>query len=328
VFLRTLTTTFSPAASTIRSSLTDDNDTPTQGTRDLQGFAAVLKANFEGYRSDTKFAGLVVNDRDTDLTTIDPGEALAGAIINLYRDDDGSATANTADTLTASATTDAGGAYSFTGLVEGRYTAVVVPNTPTADVQVLTKLSNVNAPTTKVSATPLMGANIGASGSLPAWNYANPNAPSNLAPANFTFLYANTVVRGTVKKQAAGNAAVPNMTVTLQKCYTSTANLPGSLLTNVSGPMPDDAGATTCNTFFISGTLNTTTNASGNWEFTGLREGVYRVVPQLGSVVPAYAQFVGVSTNFAASPGADDNRAGLFLTVGSGDIESLDFQVW
>ena len=83
---------------------------------------------FEAYRNDTKFEGLVVNDRDTDLTTIDPGEGLAGAVINLYRDDDGSATAGL-DTLTASATTDASGAYSFTGLLEGRYTAVAVPAT-------------------------------------------------------------------------------------------------------------------------------------------------------------------------------------------------------
>jgi protocatechuate 3,4-dioxygenase beta subunit len=326
-FLRTLKKTASPAASAINSdglAATDNNDSPTQGTRDLQGVADSKVVNFEGYRNDTKFAGAVVNDRDTDLTTIDPGEALAGAKINLYRDDDGSATANTSDTLVATATTDANGAYSFTGLLEGRYTAVWVANTPSTDVQVVRSISSANVPSTKVTATPLMSANVVASGNLPAWNYANLASMTNIAPANFTFVYANTVVQGKVLKQAAGNAPVAGMTVQMQKCFTVT--FAGTTLTTVSGPRPDVAN-NKC-TAYLPGVSTTVTDAAGAFQFTGLREGVYRVIPLGGTVVPAYANYVGVATGFAASPGANDNEAGLFLTSGSGDIESLIFHVY
>jgi hypothetical protein len=323
VFLRTLTTTPVPATSAVTSG-SANNASPTTGVRDLQGVGDIKQTFFEAYRTDTEFSGLVVNDRDTDLTTIDPGEALAGATINLYRDDDGSATAGT-DTLVTSATSDAGGMYSFTNLVEGRYTAVWVAGTPSADVQVMTKLSTAGTPTTKVSATTLMGANVKHVGNLPAWNYANPGVPSNLLPANFTFLYANTVVRGTILKQS-DLTPVPGMSITMQKCFLSTANAGGSALTNVSGPRPDDAGATTCTSFF-AGSSTVTSAADGTFQFANLREGVYRVTPAPGTV-PPYAAFVGVATGFAASPGVDDGRSGLFLTVGSGDIESLTFHVY
>jgi protocatechuate 3,4-dioxygenase beta subunit len=324
VFLRTLKTTPSPASSGI-TSVSADNSSPTTGVRDLQGVGDTKSTDFEAYRSDTKFSGIIVNDRDTDLTTIDPGEALAGAVINLFRDDDGSATPNVADTLIGTATTDANGAYSFTGLVEGRYTAVWGSGTPDNSVQVMTKLSTAGAATTQISATPLMALNVKQTGNLPAWNYANPGSPSNLAPANFTFLYANTVVQGTVLKQGTATP-VPGMSITLQKCYLSTANAGGSALTNVSGPRPDDGAATTCTSFF-AGSNTVVTDAAGNFQFANLREGVYRVTPAPGTV-PPYASFVGVATGFAASPGVDDGRSGLFLTVGSGDIESLQFDVY
>ena len=189
----------------------------------------------------------------------------------------------------------------------------------------MTKLSTAGTATTQVSATPVMALNVLASGNLPAWNYANPGVPSNLLPANFTFLYSNTIVQGTVLKQS-DLSAVPGMSITLQKCYLSTANAGGSALTNVSGPRPDDGGATTCTSFF-AGSNTVVTDAAGKFQFANLREGVYRVTPAPGTV-PPFASFVGVATGFAASPGVDDGRSGLFLTVGSGDIESLTFHVY
>jgi hypothetical protein len=313
VFLRTLKTTFSPAGSTIRSSLTDDNDSPTQGTRDLEGSAVTLKANFEGYRSDTKFSGLVVNDRDLDLSTVDPGEALQGAVINLYRDDDGSATANTADTLIGQATTDAGGAYTFTGLLEGRYTAVWAANTPSTDVIVTRGLTVAASSTTKVSATPLMAANTKhTSASLPRWNYNN-SAIVNGADADFTFLYSTTVVKGTIKAAAAvGTFAigdpVPGMQVSLQRCHDATT----TNLTAFSGPKPFIAAVDVCTAFF-NGTSSAITDANGVFQFQNLTEGIYQATILPNTVSP----FVQWNDGFG-----NPNNPILFWTSGSGDIEA------
>jgi hypothetical protein len=314
-FLRTLKTSPVPASSLIKSG-SANNDSPTMGTRDVQGVADIQNTNFEAYRTDRKFSGLVINDRDTDLTTVDPGEALAGAIINLYQDDDGSGTAYTGvDSLVGVATTDAGGAFSFTGLREGRYTAVWVKDSPTADVAVVRSWSQTNVLSSKITATTLMAANVANVGpNLPAWNYAN-STVSNLATANFTYIYSNTVVRGTTK--TAGGVAIPGMSVTLQRCWTSTANtVAPNTLTNVSGPQPETA-STFC-TLFFSGQQNAVTDATGAFSFPNLPEGVYKVLPVPGTVV-GY-------TTYTPTGGAA-GQAGLYLTVGSGDIETLDFVI-
>jgi hypothetical protein len=303
-FLRTLKTTKVPAASAVVSG-TVDNDSPTVGTRDLSVGVGGSTANFEAYRTDTKFSGLVVNDRDTDLTTIDPGEALAGAVINLYRDDDTGATAGT-DTLTGTATTDAGGAYSFTNLIEGRYTAVWAAGTPTADVQVSRALTVANASTTKVSGTPVFGTNVAnTAAALPAWNY-NTSAILNGTDANFTFLYANTEVRGTIKKLSDGTTAVAGVTVTAKRCHTATT----AVLTRFSGPI-NASGADFCTAYF-SGSMSTLTDASGVFSFANLTEGIYEVTVLPGSLAPY--------TTIDRSPV-------LYWTLGSGDIESAAYLI-
>jgi hypothetical protein len=306
-FLRTLKTTSVPTSGSA------NNASATTGSRDLTGYGVTGTSNFEAYRTDATWAGIIVNDRDTDLTTIDPGEALAGAVVNLYRDDD-AGTAGT-DTLTATATSDANGAYSFTGLVEGRYTAVWASGTPTADVKVLRSVSTANVASSSVTAITLFGGPVkNTAVNLPAWSYGT-SVGSNLTDANFTFVFSNTIVQGTAMTAAA--APVAGMTVTMQRCFTSTANGGGlTTLTNVSGPQPDDGVNTTCTAFF-TGNTNAVTDAAGNFQFGNLAEGVYKVTPQ-----PATAGL----TTFTPAGGAA-NQPGLYLTVGSGDIETLAFTI-
>jgi hypothetical protein len=306
-FLRTLKTTSVPTSGSA------NNASSTSAARTLTGYGVTGTSNFEAYRTDATWAGIIVNDRDTDLTTIDPGEALAGAVVNLYRDDD-AGTAGT-DTLTATATSDANGAYSFTGLVEGRYTAVWASGTPTADVKVLRSVSTANVASSSVTAITLFGGPVkNTAVNLPAWSYGT-SVGSNLTDANFTFVFSNTIVQGTAMTAAA--APVAGMTVTMQRCFTSTANGGGlNTLTNVSGPQPDDGVNTTCTAFF-TGNTNAVTDAAGNFQFGNLAEGVYKVTPQ-----PATAGL----TTFTPAGGAA-NQPGLYLTVGSGDIETLAFTI-
>jgi len=302
-FLRTLTTTASPAWSITSGS--KNNTSPTAGDRDLQGYANSKVTNFEAYRTDTKFSGMIVNDRDTDLTTIDPGEALAGAVINLYMDDDFSATAGT-DTLIGTATTDANGAYAFSGLREGRYVAIWASGTPSASVAVLRSVTAANVATTSVTGTPLKSANVGnTAANLPAWNY-NTSAVLNGNDANFTFLYANTEVRGTIKKLSDGTTPVAGVTVTAKRCHTATT----AVLTRFSGPI-NASGADFCSGYF-SGAMSTTTDATGTFSFMNLAEGIYEVIVLPGSLAPY--------TTINRSPV-------LYWTLGSGDIETAAYLI-
>ena len=181
--------------------------------------------------------------------------------------------------------------------------------TPNNDVNVLTAITITGATTTSVTGTPLKSAHVApASVNLPAWNYAT-NSVSNQAAANFTFLYKNTVVQGTTK--TAGGTAVPGMTITLRRCFTSTANGGGgNTLTNVSGPQPA-TGTTLCTAYF-TGQTNVVTAADGSFMISGLTEGVYEITPAPGTVSP-----------FTTSTPAQ----ALYLTVGSGDIESYAFVI-
>ncbi|MSR35807.1 MAG: hypothetical protein EXR95_04050, partial [Gemmatimonadetes bacterium] len=91
-------------------------------TDTIQGNGDVDIKNFLVRKLDTSIKGVVVNDRDQDANVIDPGEALAGVIIQLYRNNSNtSTTAITLDTLVKTATTDANGAYTFSNLPEARY---------------------------------------------------------------------------------------------------------------------------------------------------------------------------------------------------------------
>ena len=299
-FLRTLKSTTTPAAGA------STNASPSTAARTLKGYGVTGTSNFEAYRSDVTFSGLVVNDLDADLTTIDPGEALAGAIINLYRDDD-AGTAGT-DTLTATATSDASGNYTFTGLLEGRYTAKWASGSPSTDVKVLRSVDANNVANSSVTAITLFNGPVkNTAVNLPAWNYAT-SVGSNLTDANFTFLYSNTVVKGTTLTGAG--VAVAGMTVTLRRCYNATL----TNLTNFSGPKPQAAGVDACSgaTPYFVGQTNVLTDATGTFTFSGLSEGVYEVIP-----VPST-----VSPYTTAAP-----AGGMYLTVGSGDIETLAFVI-
>ena len=82
------------------------------------------EVNFTVVRMDTQIQGVVVNDRDADLNTVDPGEGLASVTVELYRDGSG---AIELDTLVATTTTDANGSYEFSKLAEGTYAVKVLP---------------------------------------------------------------------------------------------------------------------------------------------------------------------------------------------------------
>jgi hypothetical protein len=273
------------------------NTSATMASRTTSGPADDKVTNFRATRMDTQVKGVVVNDRDVDFNVIDPDEALANASIQLYRDGSG---AITLDTLVATATTDASGAFSFTGLQEGRYIAKWVDGGGTA--QVLRGLTKDTAVVTTAATTVGSGANntrvVGSTSPavLPRWDYNNSVADGGYLPASFTFLYKNTVVKGTITTGAS--VAVANMTVSMRRC-------------NVSAGAVSPPVAGSCTTY-LGTTINTVTDATGTFTFSGLTEGVYEITPIPNTV-----------GSFTASAPAQV----LYLTVGNGDVESRTFVV-
>lgn len=280
-------------------------------TVDVQGTAAagdVDNVAFTARRGDTQIQGYVANDRDADQNTVDPGEGLAGVTLSLYRDGSGTITL---DTLVKTTTTDANGAYSFTGLREGTY--AVKAASPTGAV-VLRRFTATGAvvDTAIVHTTAIAAANCqnadnlrrvgtndiscySAANPLPIWNPTTSTA-SNVNPASFTFLYSTGTATGFVK--TAGGTAVPSMTVTLRRCATSAA-----------APTPPAAG--TCGTYFAGFTpQNSTTNASGQFTFSALQEGVYEVTTSPASA--GYASTTPASMLYWLS-GANDVETGNFV---------------
>jgi hypothetical protein len=280
------------------------------GTRDAEGATDNDIVNFRATRMDTQIKGVFVNDRDQDLTVIDPGEGLAGAQVNLYRDGSG---AITLDTLVATATSDANGTYSFTGLQEGRYIAKWVAGTPNTDQDALRGLTKDTAVVTTAATLTGLGANntrtvgVAPPTTLPRWNYTLSQADGGYQPANFVFLYKNTVVKGTV--QTVGLVGIPGMTVSLRRCEISTADTPApNTLTALSGPQTVTVN-TKCTTY-LGTTVNTVTDANGDFQFSGLIEGVYEVSPAPGTV-----------GGYTASNPAQ----AVYYTLGSADVETLTF---
>lgn len=273
------------------------NTSPTLASRETQGLADDKIANFQATRLDTKVLGVVINDRDQDLTVIDPDEALAGVTISLYRDGSGTISL---DTLVATTTTDAAGAFSFTGLREGRY---ITKATSLTNAQVLRGLSKDTAVVTTAATTTGSGANntrvVGSTSpaTLPRWDYNNSVVDGGWLPGNYTFLFNNTQVKGTVK--TAGGVAVPGMTISLRRCNTS------------AGATSPPSGAGVCTTY-LGSTVNMTSDAAGAFSFTNLIEGVYEVRPQPTTVA-------GWTTSTPAQI--------LYITVGSADVEAKDFLI-
>jgi len=319
-----------PYTVSVADSITSTGDTiwhfvgASSATVDLQGATDNKITNFTPTRMDTQIKGVIANDRDQDLTTIDLNEALSGAVVQLYRDNSGTATVST-DSLVATDTTDANGQYSFSKLMEAQYIVKWVSGTPDTNQDVLRAISKDTAVVTTAAETVNSGSNgsavVGthtftAGAPLPEWDYGESKVNFG-STTHFTFLFKNGVVKGQVTNAGVG---VSGMTVSLRRCDDSTANAPApNTLTTNSGPQPVTAN-TKCTTY-LGTTVNTVTDSNGNFEFssnstatttTSIIEGVYEITPQPGTV--------GGFTS--ASPAQM-----LFLTSGNADTEVGNFTV-
>ncbi len=278
-----LTTLDAPAAGDA------DNIDAHSALRDVQSAGNYGTANFQAYRMDTKISGLVFNDRDKDNTQ-DPSDALSGAVLELYQDNSG---AVGRDTLVTTATTDANGAYSFTGLREGQYMVRWSMDTPDSTQRVLRALTQ-----DSVIVTTTAAANVGSTtpATLPEWDYAT-TTPAVAGAADFLFLAKNTIAKGIVKDNGTGDP-IEGMTVSLRRCNAS------------AGPAKPPA-AGTCTTY-LGTTQTTTTDATGAFEFDNLEEGVYQISPQPGTV-----------GTYTTSVPAD----ALYLQQNPGDVETLTYMI-
>lgn len=273
------------------------NTSATTASRKTQGSADDKIVNFRATRMDTKVLGVVINDRDMDLSTIDPDEALAGVTVQLYRDGVG---AITLDSLIATTTTTGNGSFSFEGLREGRY---IVKASAVGNALVLRGLSKDTAVVTTAATTTGLGANntrtVGSTAPavLPRWDYNNSVADGGYLPGNFTFLFTNTVAQGTVK--TGGGVAIPGMTISLRRCNVS------------AGATSPPSGAGVCTTY-LGTTVNMTSDATGAFRFDNLVEGVYEIRPQPTTVA-----------GWTASTPAQI----LYITVGNADVETYNFVI-
>lgn len=267
---------------------------------DNEGNANNEACSFTATRMDTKVIGVVINDRDNDQNTIDPNEALGQVTMNLYR-----GVGTSADSLHSSTVTDGNGYYSFDKLREGTYTvqadasnsgsaATVLQGITSGGVAVDTQIVATAATTTNLGQN--MTRQVGDStaptnglAGLPRWLYGAANVAFD-DPAHFTHLFNNTEVRGTIN--TGGGSAAAGVTVTLRRC-----------LISAGFTSPPTAGA--CTTYLPGSPVNTSTDANGDFSFSGLQEGVYEV-----TVNPATGGFT------TATPAQM-----LFQMLDNGDIE-------
>lgn len=278
----------------------------------------------------TSIHGVVVNDRDADLNTLDPGEALSGVTVSLIQDVDADGVIDAGETTYATTSTDGSGAYSFTGLWPGNY---IVRAVGPAGVTVLRGLASDGTVTDQTgtlltTTTPGAGATLNQSGTvqvgnteppaqgdeLPRWGYAlgtaafdgglepsgpGPNAMNGAlttAPAHFVFLYSNGSLSGSVKTAGVG---VPGARVTVTRCQTAP-----------SAPSPPAAGACSSKHGTPSPHIvNVDTDADGNYAVSGLLEGVYQI-----EVAPQTAGYGSV----------DVPAGGTYLAVLKGDGDSAE----
>lgn len=249
-------------------------------------------ANFIPTRMDTKVLGVIVNDRDGDNQTLDPNEALGGAVVELWD--------SAAATMLAEDTTDTSGAFSFSKLREGQYVLQHRTGTPDASQRVLVDISTttqvVRTQATNVGAgaqnTRTVGSNTPAT--LPLWDY-DESKGNFVEPSHFTFLFANTTARGFVRDAAANPVA--GVTVTLRRCDDSTG-----------GSSPPQPG--TC-TSYAGLVVNAVTTSTGAFTFANIEEGIYEITPN--PVTAGYTTSTPVSR--------------LFKLVGTGDIEEGNYVV-
>lgn len=249
-------------------------------TVDVQGNDDAKIVDFIGTYAATEIHGVVVNDRDNDVNTVDAGEALADVEIELYRDNSGGPTVN-ADSLVAETTTDVNGVYMFTGLREGRY---IIKAVQPGNAVVLQKFSATGAvvDTQVVVTTAIEPASATTDGNnlrrvgntsppLPRWDYDN-SVALRTEPSHFTYLYSTGIAQGTVYDDNTTDG-VAGMTVTLRRCFVTAGS--------ASPPAPGNCAGS----YFPGSSANsTTTAADGTFQFSGLQEGVYEVQPVAASV--------------------------------------------
>ncbi len=282
------------------------NNSPNDGDANPDGNSTVA-VNFTPRFMNTSIAGTVVNDRDLDMSTLDPGEALANATVSLFEDanEDGDIDDAGEDVAVATTTTNSDGAYSFTGLPEGDY-FITATSTDALVLTEVTGTGTVNQTTPAPIETLAGTASLGTTTSFPAWDYDESELDNGQAAGtDFTFLFSNTQIQATFED--GGGDPVANMTVTVRRCVDS----------NTGGPPTSPPTVGTCNagsydiTYATGGQSNPITDASGQITLSNLREGVYEVTPN-----PVTAGFTTSAPTSA-----------LFLMVGSADIESLTFVI-
>lgn len=323
-FKTTLTTASAPVASGVDGdgvATAVNNTNASTGSRHIQGTGQVAVANFRVTRMDTQIQGSILNDRDLDTNTIDGGEALTGATVDLIRDLDADGIIDAGESVVATTTSGADGSYEFTALEQGNY--IVRATSTTAHVTRALSGAGVHTNTLAVltsavaaAASPADGANntrrVGtktpaSNAAMPNWNYAT-DAANLTSTTHFTFL-AKAVgeVKGTVFKGAAlPGVAQAGVTVVLTRCITAG--------TNPSPPVP----AALCAK--IPGTQrNAVTLADGSYSFTGLDEGVYAV-----EVVPSSVGLAAiVEPGTTILPAFPQYRATITLGASATDIETV-----
>jgi hypothetical protein len=249
--------------------------TPSSGshTVDMENSGDNDILNFIVRRLDTAIHGVVVNDRDQDTNTVDPGEALAGVTIQLYRDNSGAVAS--LDTLHATTTTNASGAYSFTNIPEGRYVVKAVqPNTATVlrgyDGAAMTVRDTAYVLTGAAPASRTIGSTTPVP--LPRWDYATSSVFFD-GRTNFTFLVNGNIATGQITN-AVGGAPISGATVNLRRC-------------NVSAGAVSPPATGACTSYFPGAAVPATTDPTGFFTYSNLLEGVYEVRPVNPSTPPS-----------------------------------------
>jgi hypothetical protein len=312
------------------------NDDERTASRDVQGYGTITQvANYLATRMDTKVQGVVVNDRDQDFNTLDPDEALSGVAVDLISDTDADGVIDTGESVLSSTTTDIVGAYGFSGLREG---AFIVRVTSPSNATVLRGLSATGTVTSTAAVTTVAavgaGATLNQSGTrqagnmsppaqldeFPRWDYltgtaaldagnvgAGPNSVNGAlttGDANFVHLFQTGTVKG--KITAAGVGVTTGVRVTITRCQTAPA-----------APSPPAAGACTLKHGVPSPHIqNFDTDASGNYTFSGLLEGVYQL-----DVAPATGGYTVNEGLDGVAGGVDVNV--LATIVGNNDVETI-----
>jgi hypothetical protein len=317
-----------------------NNDDAKTASRDVQGYGTVTTvANYQAVRMDTKVQGVVVNDRDEDYNTLDPDEALSGVMVELIDDADADGVIDATESVLSSTTTDIVGAYGFSGLREDDY---IVRVTSPSNATVLRGLSATGSVTSTARVTTAAAVGVGAtlnqSGTrqvgnmsppaqldeFPRWDYmtgsaeldggnvgAGPNsvngAPTTgnaVTGTHFVHLFKTGTVKGQIT--AAGVGVTTGVRVTLTRCQTAPAE-----------PSPPAAGACTLKHGVPSPHIqNFDTDASGNYTFSGLLEGVYQL-----DVAPATG---GYTVNEGLDGVAANGDEIVLATInGNNDVETI-----